>query len=122
MLGHVHHIGYRVGDLDSAITEYNNLFGSEVVYRFKMPDGSPAAFLTIGPIQVELIQKSGSQGQQLDHVAYIADDLDKEMEALKEKEAEFATSAPLASPNGDRFIFVNVLGSRIQLYQPAKKV
>ncbi len=117
MLGHVHHVGYRVGDLEFSIAEYSRLFRSAVVSRFNLPDGSPAAFLTLGPIQVELIQNAPDPGQHLDHIAYAVDDLDIELADLAARGVEFATEQPVVSGSGHRFIFANVLGSRIQILE-----
>ena len=120
MLGEVHHIGYRVSDLEEAINEYQRPFGSAVVNRRTLGDGTPIAFITMGSIQLELMQNTTEPGQHLDHVAYIVDDLDAELAALKSKGAEFMAQEPVVSSAGARFMFINMLGSRIQIYRPAQ--
>ncbi|MCL4534331.1 MAG: VOC family protein [Bacteroidetes bacterium] len=119
MLGGVHHIGYRVSDLEQAVAEYQKLFGSTVVSRTKLANGSPVAFITMGSIQLELMQNTTAPGQHLDHVAYIVDDLDAELSNLKAQGATFESQEPVTSSSGARFMFVNLLGSRIQVYKPA---
>ena len=119
MLGGVHHIGYRVSNLEETIAEYQKLFGSTVVNRLTTSEGTQIAFITMGSIQLELMQNTTDPGQHLDHVAYIVDDLDAELSVLKSKGAEFATQEPVVASSGARFMFVNMLGSRIQIYKPA---
>ncbi len=119
MIGGVHHIGYRVSDLDATIAEYQKLFGSTTVSRGAMGDGSPVAFITMGTIQLELMQTTKEPGQHLDHVAYIVEDLEKELADLKAKGAEFESAEPVVSSSGARFMFVRMMGSRVQIYKPA---
>ncbi|MCL5027239.1 MAG: VOC family protein [Chloroflexi bacterium] len=119
MLGGVHHIGYRVSDLEQAIAEYQKLFGSKVVSRIKTGDGSPVAFVTMGAIQLELMQTTTIPGQHMDHVAYVVDDLEAELANLKAKGAKFETQEPVVSGSGAQFMFVDMQGSRVQVYKPA---
>jgi catechol 2,3-dioxygenase-like lactoylglutathione lyase family enzyme len=119
MIGGVHHIGYRVSDLDAAIAEYQKLFGSTIVSKGVMASGVPVAFITMGTIQLELMQNTTEPGQHLDHVAYITEDLDAELAGLKDKGADFASATPTQSPSGARHMFINMLGSRVQVYKPA---
>ncbi len=119
MIGGVHHIGYRVSNLDQAIAEYQKLFGSTIVSKGTMANGTPVAFVTMGAIQLELMQNTTEPGQHLDHVAYIADDLDAELAGLKAKGAEFAAAEPVTTATGARHMFLNMLGSRVQVYKPA---
>jgi hypothetical protein len=56
----------------------------------------------------------------LDHVAYITEDLDAELAELKAKGAEFATATKNVTATGAQHMFLNMLGSRVQVYKPAK--
>lgn len=120
MIGGVHHIGYRVSNLDEAIAEYQKLFGSTIVSKSVMANGTPVAFITMGAIQLELMQNTTDPGQHLDHVAYITEDLDAELAELKAKGAEFATATKNVTATGAQHMFLNMLGSRVQVYKPAK--
>jgi predicted enzyme related to lactoylglutathione lyase len=120
LIGGVHHIGYRVSNLAEAIAEYQKLFGSSITRQTILPNGTPIAFVSLGTIQVELMQNTLEQGQHLDHIAYIIEDIDAEVASLKANGAEFATASPSVNPTGAKSIIMNILGSRIQIYQPAK--
>jgi predicted enzyme related to lactoylglutathione lyase len=118
VIGGVHHLGYRVQNLDSAIAEYQKLFGSTVVRSMTSATGTRIAFVTMGAIQLELMEYTNVSGQVYDHVAYEVDDLDKEIAGLKAKGATFETAEPVSSATGAKFIFVNIQGTRIQVYKP----
>lgn len=114
------HIGYRVSNIEEAITAYQTLFGSAIVKRSTTNTGVPMVFITMGGTQLEFLENSPEPGQHLDHIAYEVDDIEAEMAALKARGAQLSSQQPVTGSNGSRSIRVNMQGSVIQIFEPAK--
>ena len=115
----VHHIGYRVEDMDRAIAEYQRVLDAPVLRRSTNPRGIPIAFVQVGANQVELVGNGQGPDQVMDHVAYAVDDLDAAMAALKAKGAQFESETPVpGSAPGSKYVFVRLMGARLQVFQP----
>ena len=106
------HTRMRVSDIDQTIRFYTDVLGLEVVERKTSPRGSHLAFLKV-PNSEELIElasfpPSGPVKVQEDlvHLAFQVDNLDKTMDALKAKGVSI-TDGPTTTSSGSRFIFID---------------
>jgi catechol 2,3-dioxygenase-like lactoylglutathione lyase family enzyme len=124
MLKRVHHVGYRVDDLERAIAMYESAFGGRVTLRGAMRGGAAqVAFVVSGETMVELIEpadKTGIAGKGLvyDHIGYAVSDLDAAMANLRAKGFLFADGVPTVNLAGWRMAFFDkssMLGARVHL-------
>ena len=106
------HTRMRVSDMDQTLAFYQEVLGLEVVERKVSPRGSHLAFLAV-PNSEELIElcsfpASGSVKVQEDlvHLAFEVDNLDRAIGVLKEKNIPI-TDGPTQTSTGSRFIFID---------------
>jgi|SRR3990172_12249404 len=106
------HTRMRVNDIEMTIRFYRDILGLAVVERKKSPRGSELAFLSV-PNSDELIElcaypASGKVEVQEDlvHLAFEVEDLDKMMAYLKEKGIPI-TDGPTVTSSGNRFCFID---------------
>lgn len=102
----------RVNDMEETLRFYRDVLGLEVAQRKRSPRGSELAFLKI-PNSDELIElcsfpASGKVQvpEDLVHLAFEVDDLDKTMRYLKEKGIPI-TDGPTTTSSGSRFCFID---------------
>jgi methylmalonyl-CoA/ethylmalonyl-CoA epimerase len=99
MIRKVHHVGVVVRDMEQAMGFYRDTLGLRVHKQETIPDqGVKAALLTIGDSEIELLEPivtdNGiaryleSRGEGLHHVCFQVDDVDRELETLKQKRVE----------------------------------
>lgn len=106
------HTRMRVSDLEETIKFYTEILGLTVVHRHQSPRGSKLAFLSVpnsdeqielcafpasGPVQVQ---------EDLVHLAFEVDDLDRTIADLKKKGVEI-TDGPTVTSTGNRFAFID---------------
>ena len=106
------HTRMRVSDMEETLRFYKDILGLEVVERKRSPRGSDLAFLKT-PNSDELIELCSfpSSGkvqvpEDLVHLAFEVDDLDKTMRYLKEKGIPI-TDGPTTTSSGSRFCFID---------------
>ena len=106
------HTRMRVSDMEETLRFYKDILGLEVEERKRSPRGSDLAFLKI-PNSDELIElcsfpASGKVQvpEDLVHLAFEVDDLDKTMAHLKEKGIPI-TDGPTTTSSGSRFCFID---------------
>ncbi len=104
------HTRMRVSDMEETLRFYRDILGLEVAERKRSPRGSDLAFLKI-PNSEELIElcsfpASGKVQvpEDLVHLAFEVDNLDKTMAYLKEKGIPI-TDGPTTTSSGSRFCF-----------------
>jgi methylmalonyl-CoA/ethylmalonyl-CoA epimerase len=118
VLRRIHHIGYAVADLDTAVATFVERFGMQVELREMMPDqGVEAVSLGVGPGHVELIQpcdpENGvarfleSRGEGLHHVAFEVGDLQAALDELRDEGAELIDETPRRGLGGHMVAFVH---------------
>jgi len=106
------HTRMRVSDIEETIRFYRDILGLKVVQRKRSPRGSELAFLS-APNSDELIElcsypASGKVQVQEDlvHLAFEVDDLDRMMAYLKKKGVAI-TDGPTTTSTGTRFCFID---------------
>ena len=106
------HTRMRVNDMEKTLRFYRDILGLEVAERKRSPRGSDLAFLKI-PDSEELIElcsfpASGKVQvpEDLVHLAFEVDNLDKTMAYLKEKGIPI-TDGPTTTSSGGRFCFID---------------
>ena len=106
------HTRMRVNDMEETLRFYRDILGLEVAERKRSPRGSDLAFLKI-PNSEELIElcsfpASGKVQvpEDLVHLAFEVDNLDKTMAYLKEKGIPI-TDGPNTTSSGSRFCFID---------------
>ena len=116
------HPGYLVKDLDEATTWYVEKLGGVVVGAGPSRRGGRVSFVDCGGAQVELIEPEHpgtlSAAQTLDHVGYVTQSLDADIDAYKAMGLGFATAETAVNPIGQRLIYFDTassMGTRMHL-------
>jgi len=97
MIDKIHHVGIAVHDLDEALKFYRDTLGLHVHAEETIEDqGVRAALLTIGESEVELLEPTNPEanmakflerkGEGLHHICFQTEDVDGDLESLKDKE------------------------------------
>jgi methylmalonyl-CoA/ethylmalonyl-CoA epimerase len=118
LLDRIHHVGYAVADIDSALSELGGRFGMRVDVREVLEDqGVEAAALAAGSSQIELISPLGPEGAVarflerrgpgLHHVAFAVKDLEAALHQLRADGAELIDEAPRRGLGGHLIAFVH---------------
>lgn len=125
MFGPVHHVGYRVGDIDGAIAHFERSFDGKVVHRATMPErGIEIAFVQVGDALVEFIRNlSGDNPDDvtIDHVAFQVADIEATMAQCRERGLKLLDEKPRTAWAGNKVAFLAPeagKGARLQLVQP----
>ncbi len=114
----IHHVGIAVSDLDEAVATYERLFGGRVEHRERMPEqGVEAAAVLVGESRVELLASLGDEtpvgrflarrGPGLHHVAYLVDDVGRELERLSADGVQLVDTAPRLGLYGLQVAFLH---------------
>jgi methylmalonyl-CoA epimerase len=111
-------VGVAVRDLDEAIETYGRLFGAELEHRDTVSEhGVEAAAVRVGESRIELLAATeqdspvgrflARRGPGMHHVAYVVDDLERELAALGEQGVELIDQEPRPGLYGLRVAFVH---------------
>lgn len=106
------HTRMRVNDMEETLWFYRDILGLKVVERKRSPRGSELAFLSVpnSDEQIELCSYPASGKVQvhedLVHLAFEVEDLDKMIVYLKEKGVPI-TDGPTMTSSGSRFCFID---------------
>jgi len=106
------HTRMRVNNMEETLRFYRDILGLEVVERKRSPRGSELAFLSVpnSDEQIELCSYPASGKVQVQedlvHLAFEVDDLDKTMADLKAKGVPI-TDGPTMTSSGSRFCFID---------------
>jgi len=123
----IHHIALSIRNLEVSSNFYKDIFGFTEVKRFERKDlGGKVVFLKLNNIQLELWQFDKWLENKDDflnlnilgikHIAFEVDDIKKEYEKLKSKNAEI--SKPKLGKSGGRYCFLkDPDGFPIELYE-----
>jgi catechol 2,3-dioxygenase-like lactoylglutathione lyase family enzyme len=126
----VYHVGYLTDNLARGVEFFEALFGSKTLIVANGDDGTRAAYIQVGDVQLEVIEPGdksklgGKTGLVVDHLGYDVADLDSTVAALKGQGIKFTTEQPTTNPLGSRMIFVegaSALGTRMHLNQAKAK-
>jgi methylmalonyl-CoA epimerase len=134
MLGRIDHVGVAVDDMDAALALYRDSLGLEPSHRERVDEqGVDAALLDVGDGHVELLAPLGPEtpvgkylerrGPGLHHVAYAVDDIDAELERLRDAGLRLIDERPRVGIRNSRVAFVHpgaVGGVLTELVEPAE--
>ncbi|MGD9803143.1 MAG: VOC family protein [Hyphomicrobiaceae bacterium] len=114
------HPGILVRNLDDANAWYVEKLGGTIIGVGKSRRGGRVSFIDCGNAQVELIETedAASAAHVLDHVGYVTQSLDADIEAYKALGLSFATEEPVVNPVGQRLIYFDTpasMGTRMHL-------
>ena len=118
MIRRLDHIAIAVSDLDLAITRFVDDLGIALAGQEDVPSASTStAFLPISGTQIELIHPMNGagpvakfldkRGGGLHHLCFETDDIEADVQRLKEKGYRFLSDAPVEGAHGTRVIFVH---------------
>lgn len=126
MFGPVHHVGYRVDDLDAAIALFQGAFGGRLTRREAMPQrGIEIAFVQIGDSLVEFVRSlTGSNPTTIaiDHVAFQVPDIEATLALCRQRGLKLQDERPRVTSAGQKVAFLAddaVNGARVQFVQTA---
>ncbi len=118
MVKKIDHIGIAVNNLDDALKFYEdvlgmNLHGTEIVEEQKVK----VAFLPIGDTEIELLESTDKEGpiakfiekkgEGIQHIAYRVDDIEKELEEMKQKGIRLIDEKPRYGAGGAKIAFLH---------------
>ncbi len=104
MIEKIHHVGIAVHDLDEALKFYRDTLGLHVHSQDTVEDqGVRAALLTIGESEIELLEPTSPEanmakflerkGEGLHHICFQTEDVDGDLDELKEKGVQLVDQA-----------------------------
>lgn len=116
MIKRVSHVGVVVRDLDQTLKLYERVFGLRpTVIKDAMGGKVRVAFVPVGDGEIELLQPKDPEialgkflqthGQGIHHISLSTDDIDSEVDRMKNEGAAFAEEAPKVGAHGVRIIF-----------------
>jgi methylmalonyl-CoA epimerase len=116
MIKKIGHVGVVVRDLDETLELYKKLYClSPAVVKDAMDGRVRVAFMPVGDDEIELLQPVDpkihlgeflrKQGQGIHHISLTTDNLDYEIERMKEAGAGFTDDKPTVGAHGVRIIF-----------------
>jgi methylmalonyl-CoA epimerase len=131
MIKKVHHVGIVVREMEQAMRFYRDMLGLHVHKLETIEEqGVKAALLTLGDSEIELLEPvvpdNGvaryleSRGEGLHHVCFEVDDVDRDLDALKQREIELIDQTTRIGLAG-RICFLHpkaMDGTLIELCQP----
>ncbi len=134
MLGRIDHVGVAVEDMDGALALYRDSLGMSLAHRETVEQqGVDAALLDIGEGHVELLAPLGpdtpvgkylaKRGPGIHHVAYAVDDIDAELDRLREAGLRLIDETPRVGIRNSRVAFLHpaaVGGVLTEIVQPAE--
>jgi methylmalonyl-CoA epimerase len=127
------HIAVAVANVEDAARFYEEVLGLTLA-GIEAVAGQKArvGFLRLGETRIELVEPSSpdsplarfleTRGPGLHHICLEVDDLEKEIEAFREKGASMIDQAPRTGAHGARVAFVHPKSSGgvlIELYEPS---
>lgn len=133
MIERVHHVGIVVRNVDQAMRFYGETLGL-ALHRDEIIDdqGVRAVLLALGDSEIELLQPvapdSGvaryleSRGEGLHHICFQVDDLDRDLQALKDNDVELIDREPRLGLAG-RICFLHpraMHGTLVELCRPVE--
>ncbi len=108
----IEHVGVMVKDIDASIAFYTQVIGMEFLGKVDHPNPNiHLAFLGFKgakETELELIQGYNDQLPQegkVHHIAFTVDNIEEEVQRLKQLEVKFIDKDITTLPNGSRYIF-----------------
>lgn len=118
MLGRIDHVGVAVADMDGALALYRDALGMPLAHRETVEEqGVDAALLDVGDGHVELLAPLGPEtpvgrylakrGPGIHHVAYAVEDIEAELDRLRDAGLRLIDETPRVGIRGWRVAFVH---------------
>jgi methylmalonyl-CoA/ethylmalonyl-CoA epimerase len=118
MIKKIEHIGIAVKDLNASNELFKKLFGKE---HYKVEtvesEGVSTSFFMLGETKIELLEASNSnsaiarfiekKGEGIHHIAYEVDNIEKEMERLKDEGFELIHQQPKDGADNKKICFLH---------------
>ncbi|MBA3680106.1 MAG: methylmalonyl-CoA epimerase [Bacteroidetes bacterium] len=118
MLKKIEHIGIAVKNLNNSNELFKKLFGKE---HYKVEavasEGVSTSFFMLGETKIELLEATNEdsaiakfiekKGEGIHHIAYEVDNLDEEMERLKQEGFELINQSPKDGADNKRICFLH---------------
>lgn len=131
MIKKVHHVGVVVRDMEQAMRFWRDTLGLHVHKQETIEEqGVKAALLTLGDSEIELLEPvvtdNGvaryleSKGEGLHHICFEVDDVERDLDALKQKQVELIDQTTRIGLAG-RICFLHpkaMAGALVELCQP----
>jgi methylmalonyl-CoA/ethylmalonyl-CoA epimerase len=118
MIKKIEHIGIAVKNLEQSNDLFKKLFGKE---HYKVEavesEGVSTSFFMLGETKIELLEATNTtsaiakfiekKGEGIHHIAYEVDDLNQEMERLKQEGFELINASPKDGADNKRICFLH---------------
>jgi methylmalonyl-CoA/ethylmalonyl-CoA epimerase len=117
MIKKIDHVAIVVKDMKKAVKNYTEMFGFKEVSKMELPGGEfTSVMIASGDIHIELFQplKKGNNfsdflektGGGLHHIAFLTDDIAKELKTLKAQGRKLQNEEPRGIP-GAQIAFID---------------
>ena len=118
MIQKIEHIGIAVKNLNESNALFKKLFGKEH-YKIEAvgSEGVSTAFFMLGETKIELVAATNEtsaiskfiekKGEGIHHIAYAVDNIESEMERLKDEGFEFINKEPKDGADNKRICFLH---------------
>jgi methylmalonyl-CoA/ethylmalonyl-CoA epimerase len=132
MINKLDHIGIAVKDIDEALKFYSDAVGLRCTHVEEVPGQHvKIAFLPVGGMNIELLESTDPEGavakfiekkgEGIQHIAFLVDDMESAMAALKEKGVEFIDPIPRTGAHGSKIAFLHPRASHGVLMELVEK-
>lgn len=129
----IEHIGIAVKDLEAANKTYAALLGREP-YKTETVEGEGVitSFFSCGDSKIELLEATRPEspiakfiekrGEGIHHIAFAVDDIEKEIERLKEKGFVLLSESPKKGADNKRVVFMHPKSSHGVLVELCQEI
>ena len=118
MIKRIDHIGVAVKDLNKAISLYRDVLGFELLEIEEVESqGVRVAKFDINGVHIEFLEPTSQdspiykyiekKGEGLHHIAYFTDDIEGELDRLKENGIQLINQQPVEGSSNTRIAFVH---------------
>jgi methylmalonyl-CoA/ethylmalonyl-CoA epimerase len=116
MIKRLNHVGVIVRNLDETLKTYESIFGLKpATVKTAMEGKARVAFVPVGDGEIELIQPLDpnmpqskflqTRGQGIHHISLSTDNIESEVDRMKQEGVAFAAEAPKIGAHGVKIIF-----------------
>jgi len=118
MIKKIEHLGIAVDNIEESLKVYEALLGVKC-YKFEevTSEGVKTAFIQIGESKIELLEATNSEspiakflskkGKGIHHIAFDTDDIEKEIERLKNQGFELIHQSPKEGADNKMIAFLH---------------
>mgnify|MGYP001030818835 CR=1 FL=1 len=134
MIKKINHIGIAVNNVEEALKLYTDVLGLKVKGIETIEDQkAKTAIIPVGESKIELIESTDprgtiakyieKRGEGLHHIALEVSDIQKALEALRDKGIPLIDEKPRAGVENTKIAFLHPKGTKIliELVEPAKQ-